>query len=403
MFNRTTQVVFGGQQPDFQPCTEGLLQLFAAQASPTTMMNNLSLTLIEPDLDGRQYLAFHLLTGTEEPKDEWLHEPLPRRVYKTSEASNKGKFVSGVGWVYGKGAEAITNDDQERREKLKWALRFEAHADDVEAEGRKAPMSWWDKEAAERKRETKQRWEKRSKEGWNAHLYKADHRTSRVFDEGSTPAFRADARDAGLRLDDGEVAEEVVRGDTRLMLVRMVCPQWKELSWHREVAKPEAVVKVARRARVTNDIADLLGVVSQSSDPTSSSQVPSSSPPSSSPPSDRLATPSSSPAPSQTRRWPSLGSQPKASPFASQRPTPSGSGKRNPFASGSAPKAKQAKVEATQSQADPLAFITRQVKPLVVEKPRSDPLDFTATKKRAWGSLGQEEVKKKSMKLFSKK
>lgn len=408
ILNRTGTSLFGGLQPPFQSCTEGLKGLFTPSDESEDVLNKLCLTLLKPDLPtgaGRRYLALHLVHADEPPRDEWLHAPLvSQRASRMLGGKEASRFVSGgVGQLYGSGVERIVDEEHAKRKKLALALEFEAeeaHALKCMSAGvappeRRMDREWrerremWAQEAADKKSGAYQ---------WSSE-YSHPHIVGKAFkdpggdaNERSRAFFSTNARRLAREDEDGD---DLVGGSVHLMMVRMAHPEWTRLAWAVGGVsnKPDDVIRV--RKRNTADVADILSftqdvkrAVGSSSQP---QMVANAFSPWSSPSPTRLA---SSPERKPSRAEPTgtVSQKAKPSPFvrgevagpssqstkptpfcrasssASQRPTGRQAG-HNPFRA-AAPTTSRSGVRALDVKTE----VDVDVKPGIKKETKSDPL-----------------------------
>jgi hypothetical protein len=284
---------------------------------------------------------------------------------------------------------------------VKWALNFESHEETVQrahAAGKRAPKSWWEKEAEEAKKMRKEFWNGVK----NAHGYKAMMETNHVAGRVYYPKKR-----------EAEVVDTEVRGMPDLMMVRLVHPEWWTLSYRRAEVVQRTTIR--RTAATRAELADMLVSVdapsqSQVSPQPSTSQTgPGASQDASPAPKKRpwiaRAPPSSLPPPSQSSQ------AARRNPFASKPVAHSSSGvhklppasladplafvdkgtaepeaRRDPLAFVDKGKAKEKADpfaflgKGKRKEADPLSFLDkRAVEGNEVSPPRRDPLAFVKT------------------------
>ncbi len=373
--NRTNAEVFEGQ-PSFPRCTDGLKGLFQRTYDPEEVLRKLTATLLKPDLpspeevkedrrqredevvedeEERRHLSLHVIPGPT-PAPEYLHDALRPAWSSELTASHRGHFVAGgTGAVWGRNA-ALVNDhsDERKRHAVQWALNFESHEETVQrahAAGKRAPKSWWEKEAEEAKKMRKEFWNGVK----NAHGHKAMTETNHVAGRVYYPKKR-----------EAEVVDTEVRGMPDLMMVRLVHPEWWTLSYRRAEVVQRTTIR--RTAATRAELADMLVSVdapsqSQISPQPSSQASPGASQDASPVPKKRpwiaRAPPSSLPPPSQ-------GSQ---------------AARRNPFASKPVARSSSGVHKLPPaSQADPLSFVDkRAAESDEVSPPRRDPLAFVKT------------------------
>ncbi|KAL1407556.1 hypothetical protein Q8F55_006989 [Vanrija albida] len=320
IFNRQSQGVFGGLQPDMSSCTDGLRGLFTAEP-PDAVLGKLARTLLKPDLPesthAQRHLALHIVQTIHYPSQQWLHNPLEEGV-KVKAFSGMGAYRGDVGTVYGKNATLIKDEAKELRKRAQVAheLQTKDDLDDRRAAAGEAFIPWREKEAIERIMSSRQFYQdlKDSRKkvqtdiraGRTGPEYKNHHQKGGFFREDDGADARSKSFVAGgKRRAAAAAAADVDDGDeTTLMLVRMVHPQWARLQHASARAAAEgfnagAVKLAARKAKVAVDLSAGLELPSSSSQVSSSqrwasSQLPTAAPssqPSSQPPSSPAATP----------------------------------------------------------------------------------------------------------------
>lgn len=315
IFNRQNQGVFGGLQPDMSSCTDGLRGLFTAEP-PDTVLAKLARTLLKPDLPasghGQRHLALHLIPTVQFPEQKWLHNPSEVRPQIKAFSSTSAYRGDGVGMVYGKGASSIANEERDFRARVKTAFELQAKddEDDRKAAAGEDYIPWQVKEAIERQlfwhqhkldeKAKKKKLKEDIKAGRTGPEYKSHSIAGGVFhdDDGADARSRKFVAGSKRRAPaaDEEDADDGT-GETSLMLVRMVHPQWVRLT-HTSARDAATfamgnVKLAARKAKVAVDLS--AGIELPSSQPSQSQRwaasQASSSPARSSPPPEAAPTP----------------------------------------------------------------------------------------------------------------
>ncbi|WVQ81296.1 hypothetical protein IAT38_003419 [Cryptococcus sp. DSM 104549] len=144
---RTNSTLFGPTTPAFQPCTDGLVPLFATSLTPAEILESLCLTLIRlPRGDdaeeevGRQGPKMISLNISPAPADRTIppnHLPFPAPTPSnppSSQPSQSGSVfrTAGVGTIYGASVSRVSDEATSFREDTKTALRL-AYEDEVYA------------------------------------------------------------------------------------------------------------------------------------------------------------------------------------------------------------------------------------------------------------------------------
>lgn len=300
VFNKLNHNLYAGMQPPFQTCTDGLRGLFTLYEDPDVVMDKLAETLLKPDIavdeadaEARRHLSLNVVSSYCPPPDHCLHEPPSRQARATPRYSETTRYVGGgIGQIYGAGAGNIRDDTKERRDRLAMALELQAEEDNIascRARGLPVPERRFDREARKRRefwaaeKESRKKWKETHAraQAWAAdpdsHLtydqvwgdmdpdkYKRGHRWTSERDIPAGKVFRdedieAEARSRafvkGRRV--GDAAEEDVKGDSDVMLVRMVCPNWESLQYMTHVRMSNEV-KVRKPAGAEGIVADML-------------------------------------------------------------------------------------------------------------------------------------------------
>ena len=259
IFNRYSRSLFSSANPDFQPCTPGLLPLFATKAPPSEILNNLCLTLLAIS----RPLALHIIPSSRCIPPEHLPDPTPepRSLTRYLNDYNRPKTVyraGGIGQIYGHNVTQVHDEVRAKRTDVRVALMMQAKEEEslriASGKQKKKEEPCWDNKMSPPV--MGKVYKEKTKKGT------ADER-SKTFVSG------------GVRMEE-EV--EVVTGRRELMMVRMLGEGWERLSWASGAAvtipKPDSVdagsrlsVSTQRTSRV-----DLVGAIMAA---TTSAPIPS--------------------------------------------------------------------------------------------------------------------------------
>ncbi|WWD21327.1 hypothetical protein CI109_105811 [Kwoniella shandongensis] len=244
IFNRFSNSLFSNYNAEFQPCTDGLLPLFARNLPPSTILDNLCMSLIKSPTSAessqprstRNHISLHLSSTTRPIPVQYLPEPpfQPAAVdYKKKFETDSSRSVyrgNGVGQIYGTSVSKVEDEVRSFRGNLKIALRLQSQEEAFEkmtpAEKRKKTMAE-KKEREEWKRLDKEWYKSERKE--KAKIFKdtgANDRSKRfVKGKGKSAAV------AALEQSSDEGEEEEGDCERKLMMVRMVNNDWDRLKW----------------------------------------------------------------------------------------------------------------------------------------------------------------------------
>ncbi|WVF65477.1 hypothetical protein IAT40_000205 [Kwoniella sp. CBS 6097] len=269
IFNRTSQNLFSGANADLQPCTEGLLSLFARYASSAEILDLLRKSLIKPkptqplgppssDLQissdvvgGRQdpshHIALHVVPSAKPLQERWLPTtslPIAKRPgYSSYHEPKDAKTVyrsNGVGQIYGSSVSSVMDEAKDYRRRIITSMQIQYEKEHAVAE--KAAydnMSTVEKRkyTMEKNRQEKEDREyikygnipEREKKVVAGRIVKPSRKVvytdsksdekSKKFVKGSQGAFEQGQEEDGLD------------GERKLMLVRMVNEDWENLTW----------------------------------------------------------------------------------------------------------------------------------------------------------------------------
>jgi hypothetical protein len=260
IFNRQSATLF--PHPGFQACTPGLIDLFSIDRKPSDILSYLCSTLLKVT----DYTGLHIVPTSHPISAQYTPfphiEPIASRVERTSGSSVYR--ADGVGVVYGRGVSSLANPVKELRQAVKNLPVVWQIVDDYE-KGivRERPNSDWDRDG--KVKDTRQAWVEENKP------------KPKCFDPEKLQKKKA-----------AKVAE--VRGDPKLMMVRMIEDGWEQLKWYSSL--PEAAASATsshaqssqlRRSTSTSLMQDILGTATVKSSgpfrPTQSSSPGSSPPP----------------------------------------------------------------------------------------------------------------------------
>ncbi|WWC91157.1 uncharacterized protein L201_006098 [Kwoniella dendrophila CBS 6074] len=266
IFNRTCQNIFSGQNPDFQPCTEGLLELFSRNSTSSEILDKLCLTLIKlptfssifatqpiNEFFDKSYLSLHLIPSHRPLEEKYLPlSSLPTTTtnmkngfdeYSKIYESSKSKTVyrgNGIGQIYGTSVNRIENELEDFRKRRKLAIELNENQNKIEYELQKYEnMSTNEKRAYTRKKNKEKKEEKEWKENG-----KYDFEKERKLKQAKISKFNVRGKARQL-INENERSKSFVLGtknqqiqidksqkdDKFLMLVRLVNDNWENLSW----------------------------------------------------------------------------------------------------------------------------------------------------------------------------
>ncbi|WRT69123.1 uncharacterized protein IL334_006107 [Kwoniella shivajii] len=245
--NRTSQNLFSGYNPDFQPCTDGLLELFSRSSTSSEILDKLCLTLIKLPLppshtlldSERSHLALHIIPSHRPLDDKWLPEPpiatMPK-AYVSRHEDKDAKTVyrgNGVGQIYGSSVSRITNETKEFRKRVRDAMDIENKLDKEAYEER----LYEEMGTIERRKFTmrKNKERKAAREWW-----KDDSVTSGAYKKATSKTYKQRGKKGDNERSKsfvmGQKGEQVLidrtnQNDRSFMLVRIVNSDWQRLSW----------------------------------------------------------------------------------------------------------------------------------------------------------------------------
>ena len=228
IFNRQSATLF--PHPGFQPCTEGLLDLFSADKTPSEVLSYLCSTLIKIT----DYTALHIVPSTIQISPHFTPFPDTPALAPIRLSHQAPTYrADGVGMVYGQGAANIANPVSELRRAVKnLPLAWQIKDDQERGIVRKRITSDWDKDG--NPRYVRQPWleEKKPK--------------PKIFDPSKQK----------------KVIKVEIRGGPRLMMVRMIADGWEEMTWgtsvrphkSQESTGSASQVRSAKGGNLVNDI-----------------------------------------------------------------------------------------------------------------------------------------------------
>jgi hypothetical protein len=254
IFNRQSATLF--PHPGFQPCTEGLLDLFSADKTPSEVISYLCSTLMKIT----DYTALHIVPTTTQISPHLTPFPdTPALAPMRSSHQAPTYRADGVGMVYGQGAANIANPVGDLRRAVKnLPLAWQIKDDQEKGIVRKRITSDWDKDG--NPRYARQPW------------LEAKKPKPKIFDPSKQK----------------KVKKVEIKGGPRLMMVRMVPDGWEVMTWGTSVRahKPQKSTGSASQIRLAaggNLVDDLFGATKVKHSgpfrPTQSSSPVSSPPP----------------------------------------------------------------------------------------------------------------------------
>lgn len=219
--NRSSQTLFGYANAKFQPCTPGLLPLFAVKSSPAVVLDNMSLTLLTSNPSTSEHFALHIVPALRPIPPEHLPESARRLRKRTNDPKtydqNSQKIsvyrAGGIGQIYGSSVYLVEDTVLAKRTEVQVALMLQAAEEEEEEDRRRA--------SGKRK--------KKKEKPWNRYEKTKPGPKAKVFKEKEADE-RSRAFVSGVRVEDERVVE-VVNGDRGLMMVRMVLDGWESLVW----------------------------------------------------------------------------------------------------------------------------------------------------------------------------
>lgn len=230
IFNRQSASLF--PHPGLQPCTEGLLDLFSADKTPSEVLSYLCSTLLKIT----DYTALHIVPSTVQISPHFTPFPDTPTLAPIRSSSQAPTYrADGVGLIYGQGASNIANPVGELRRAVKnLPLAWQIKDDQEKGIVRKRTSSDWDKDG--NPRYARQAWKEEKKP------------KPKIFDP----------------LKQKKVRTVAIRGGPRLMMVRMIPDGWEKLTWGTSVKAPASQssngsASQVRRAKGGNLVNDIFG------------------------------------------------------------------------------------------------------------------------------------------------
>ncbi|OCF35631.1 hypothetical protein I316_02686 [Kwoniella heveanensis BCC8398] len=258
IFNRSCQQLFSGANADLQPCTDGLLGLFARHSSSADILDSLRMTLIKPsqsqpksspiNLDTSNptemqtvvepsHIALHIVPSAKPVEERWLppssltSKKKPPYHYETGDARSVYRS-NGVGQIYGSSVNSVVDEAEDFRWRLNTSMQIQYEKEQAIAE-----KAAYDQMSTVDQRKYTMKKNKKEKEDWeyirsgkanpNRNVGKVvkPSRKQTKSDEKSKKFVRGSNGVVGEEGDDG------VDGERKLMLVRMVNNDWENLTW----------------------------------------------------------------------------------------------------------------------------------------------------------------------------
>ncbi|ODO04792.1 hypothetical protein I350_05402 [Cryptococcus amylolentus CBS 6273] len=247
VLNRANQTLFAGQIPDFQPCTDGLVPLFASNLPAADTISNLCLTLIKLPKERPDLVTLNV-TSSSKPIHPHFLPFITRSAFSNNQPSHHSVYLDGEDRVFGQDLTAI------HTRSVAPEPRNPASSFDFEARERnKAPESK-DKKAATPAPEwaEKRQVQCDGNQGWEEGVDRAER-----FYGYTLPAANA-AKAAGIGEQRKADARARGEGDRRLMMVRMVPETWDQLAYAKVAMPMQAAIggktQVAHKRRGLEDI-----------------------------------------------------------------------------------------------------------------------------------------------------
>lgn len=219
IFNRQSPALF--RHPGFQACTEGLMGLFASHKPATELVAYLASTLLRiPD-----YVALHVVPTTAEISPRFTPFPRSEPVASSSRPSRGVAYrADGVGAIYGKDVSRIKDTVGDLRSAVKnLPLAWQIEEDEANGIERPKFRSGWDREG--NVRFCRRSWED-------------EYKPKPKYFKEEKPRKRK---------------EPEIKGDSKLMLVRMIDDGWENLTWSTSVkhsTRPDLVPSTSSSSRV---------------------------------------------------------------------------------------------------------------------------------------------------------
>jgi len=230
IFNRQSATLF--PYPGFQPCTEGLLDLFSADKTPSEVLSYLCLTLTKIT----DYTALHIVPSIAQISPHFTPFPDTPALAPIRSAHQTPTYrADGAGVIYGQGAANIANPVGELRRAVKnLPLAWQIKDDQEKGIVRKHITSDWDNDGNPRYVRQAWREEKRPK--------------PKIFDPSKQK----------------KVKKVEIQGGPRLMMVRMIPDGWDEMTWGTSVRshrpkEPTSSASQVRPAKDGNLVKDIFG------------------------------------------------------------------------------------------------------------------------------------------------
>ncbi|WWC73046.1 uncharacterized protein I206_107011 [Kwoniella pini CBS 10737] len=251
IFNRTSRNLFSAQNPDFQPCTDGLLDLFSRNTTSADIVDKLCLTLIKlPNtiVMEKSHLSLNIVPS-HRPLDErylpessqsYSSENAPFRKTWESSDSKSVYRLNGIGQIYGTSVSKVSDEVKDFRERRKLAIELseksnqaiqEAKAyEEMGTNGRRAFTRKKNKAIKEeREFNWKFKYGKFNEEDLTGAYKKATTKTykqrGKKGETERSKSFVMGKKGEQLLID------RIAKDDSNLMLVRMVNDDWEHLKW----------------------------------------------------------------------------------------------------------------------------------------------------------------------------
>ncbi|WWC63979.1 uncharacterized protein I303_106585 [Kwoniella dejecticola CBS 10117] len=252
IFNRVSQNLFSEQNPDFQPCTDGLLDLFTRNTTSADIVDQLCLTLIRlphaSETESKAHVSLNIVPSHRPLDPRYLPEssrtistdgsPL-RRTWEAPDAKTVYRG-NGVGQIYGTSVSRVDNEVKDFRERRKLAIELTEKENQAIREAEAYEQMGSNERRAFTRRKNKELKEDREW-NWKYKYGKTDEedRTGAYKKAGSkTYKQRGKKGDAErsksfVMGNKGQqvLIDRVAKDDRSLMLVRMVNDDWENLKW----------------------------------------------------------------------------------------------------------------------------------------------------------------------------
>ncbi|WVR09013.1 hypothetical protein IAU60_006073 [Kwoniella sp. DSM 27419] len=277
VFNTMSHQLFSGSNANFQPCTDGLLKLFATNVPAATLLDSLRLSLLKSSSrtihreDERNHIALHVTPSHRPIPPNWLPGDLPktgvsRKDVRFERQYNDGSIYlpHGIGQIYVTGAAPSTDEESDSDRSFDtgewWCSEPEDDTEDDTGSDRLS-TSGSDESSDDASCQTIE--ENEAVELLKPISPDADAR-SKAFVKGATRVISTSQR----------LLSEDVR---EVMLVRMVNQRWDKLSWAKHgvsVEDQSLVMRGSQRIRGTNLVSELLDSTRALSSPRDLTQAP---------------------------------------------------------------------------------------------------------------------------------